>query len=151
MLRTPTSVFLAAGLILLCGCHEPLSPPVSSITGSTAPRAAPASAASAKLPPPPAYEVVATEDVPGPVRTTRIVSVRIKDRHATPAEVHSALLAAAKTHPAQANVAFGFWPGDDVKGNYSAGRLVWSAEGVRGFGGRTVPSDGRFEAGAALK
>lgn len=77
----------------------------------------------------PAYSVVSSEDETEGGRARSRIKVVIHDTTASMDQVRAALEEAARSQGKDAVVAFGNWPGTDTNGAYTAGRLLWSADG----------------------
>lgn len=93
------------------------------------------------------YRVLETEDVSTPWQQRARLRVRIEDKRASPVAVREALRAAAERCAAPDVMVFGYWPGDDERGTFTAGRLEWSRD-VKGWDGDSgIPVDGIFDPG----
>jgi hypothetical protein len=91
------------------------------------------------------YDVVLGYDESVPGRSRASFRVSIANSHATSRQVRASLTDAAKRSSATAVMVFGYWPGDDVSGAYTAGRLEWSRDGRNWSGDGRLPSGGRFD------
>lgn len=93
------------------------------------------------------YRVVGVEDnsIGGRKRTS--VKIAVEDKSATPEQVHSTLLKVARSYGGDAVFVFGYWPGDDWRGMYTAGRLEWGKDGKGWSSSDQVPADGKFDTG----
>ena len=102
------------------------------------------------MPPPARYQVVKVEDYSFAGRSR--LSLRVVILHPNPSweQVQSALLAAARSYPADAVLVFGHWPGDDTDSLYTAGRLEWGKNGYGWAGDKYLGPTGKFDPGSVL-
>ncbi len=98
-------------------------------------------------PEPPSYKILETEDFSLAGRRRVSLRVLIEDRDATDEQVRIALLDAAMSHDADAILAFGYWPGDDWRSFYTAGKLEWGKNGGGWASSTTLPVGGSFSPG----
>jgi hypothetical protein len=95
----------------------------------------------------PPYTILETEDFSLIGRRRVSLRVLIQDRNATDAQVRTALLDAAVKQDADAVLAFGYWPGDDWRSSYTAGKLEWGKNGGGWASTARLPVEGSYLAG----
>jgi len=138
---------VAIALVVLIGLLSPAKdagkePRTTTGQPSTGPALSSAASSSAKPAP---YHVVSVSDASFAGRHRVALRVVIEERSASPAQIHAALLDACRAQQdADAVMAFGYWPGDDIGSAFTAGRLEWAKDGQGWDGNTPSGADGIF-------
>jgi hypothetical protein len=95
------------------------------------------------------HRVVGVEDNSLGGRKRTSIRIVFDDKGVSGSRVHATMLKVARLYNPDAAFVFGYWPGDDWKGLYTAGRLEWGKDGKGWSSGDHVPADGKFDSGQA--